>query len=95
MMKVISSCLDVGPSSSLLDIMTTELCILKYCHQENCGERYYCFIFQLLAVKILEVSQSYLEFIVFKSHGVSFNLKLYLTGLEKKKKKKSLQNSMC
>lgn len=51
-----------------------------------------CFIFQPLAVKIPEVSQSYLEFIVFKSHSIPFNLKLYLTGLGKKKK--SLQNSM-
>lgn len=45
-----------------------------------------CFIFQPLAVKIPEVSQSYLEFIVFKSHSIPFNLKLYLTGLGKKKK---------
>lgn len=32
--------LDVVPSSSLLVIMRTEMCILKDFHQEKCGEKY-------------------------------------------------------
>lgn len=32
--------LDVVPSSSLLVIMRTEMCILKDFHQEKCGEKH-------------------------------------------------------